>query len=182
MLFAFEVLPLAGGSPGIHGIVELLACLGAADDVHHIFATLEKHKRPFEHDLLSATVREFNGDFDTAKSLYERAMNAVPEDVYAMLLLGQFHVNRGNLDQALRVFEKAQAQAPESLQIMLELVDIYSAMKHHRKMADTYERAFDLYPQLLEDKQQAKLYHKACKKSGKKSLTPDNLKSPYRAR
>lgn len=76
-----------------------------------------------------------------------------------------------DVDTAQDAYEKASKLSPKNPFPLLSLIDIYQKKKDFTQLAVTYERCFEVLPELAQDKKMYKGYKKACKKIYKEPMT-----------
>lgn len=81
------------------------------------------------------------GDYDTAISYYEEALDLMPDFPKALHGLGRIYLQTGRADKAVEVLENAVAQAPKESRIYLDLGKAYRHVHEYNKAYDTFKKA-----------------------------------------
>jgi tetratricopeptide (TPR) repeat protein len=154
----------------LSGTVDLLYCLQADEHVEQLLSSLREGNHQAAYQLVTGSIREFGGEPDAAGEAYVEAAKAAPDDPLPVTMLGDLCFNRKDLEKAQAFYERARELAPEGLSVLQSLLGVYEARKDHEHLAETYERIFDLVPELRADKKLFKAYKKACKNAGRQPV------------
>ena len=71
----------------------------------------------------------------------------------------------GNSAKAVEKFEECLKLHPADLYSLIEIATIYEKKQDHPKIIETYDRLYDLNPELIPQSGMQKIYKKACKKT-----------------
>jgi tetratricopeptide (TPR) repeat protein len=151
----------------LYGSVELLLSLGEPEVVNNMLTSLKASGRDFERNLVVGRVNEFKGQPQDAAAAYEAAAQVDGADGLPHALAGEAWTLAGNLDRALEAYRRALAANSNDLDAIQGLIDVYTAQGDYWNVAEMYERAFDVVPELLQQKKVHKAYKKACKKANR---------------
>lgn len=149
------------------GNLELLYCLGQEDYLRQTIGKWGQHRNGFGSSFAGAVLAEVQGDDAMAESLYRKAAELYPEHAATYARMGTLYRRKKDLAQAEMLFRNAENLDPEDIEYKQLLLNVYTDLKDHDKLAETYERCFALVPALAGDKTAMKSYQKACKKSGR---------------
>lgn len=148
------------------GVLENLYCLQEIKDVESVLAVLKSNEMHHEAEVVSARWHELQGNLDHAIASYQAAHKLSPEDLYILFNLGRIERLLGKDAQALEAFHTCLELEPKALDVLIEIAGIYENKKDFPKIVESYDKIYDLRPDLVSEKGMKKLYKKACKKSG----------------
>ena len=151
---------------------ELLYCLHAEDHLRSILATLQEKGLEYPYNLVNGEALEFQGKLDEAVASYQRAADREPTDPLPLMSLGAVFLKKKDYQSARPVYEKALELAEDKFTVLEVLITVYDSLNDYAMLAETYEKCFDLVPELTQDKKVVKAYKKACKKAGKPPMVP----------
>jgi tetratricopeptide (TPR) repeat protein len=146
---------------------ETLYCLNAVDHIQLILGVLQEKRQEHAYHLVRGEALEFLGKLDKATDEYTKAIECDPEDALALMSLGTVCKKKNDLQSARKLYEKALELSNDKIYAYQELLTIYTNLKEHARVAETYEKCFEIVPGLKSDKKVWKAYRKACKKAGK---------------
>ena len=147
------------------GALENLYCLQEITDVQSVLAILKSKEMHHEAEVVSARWHELQGNLDHAIASYQAAHELSPEDLYILFNLGRMERMLGKDVRALDAFYKCLEIEPKALDVIIEIAGIYENKNDFPKIVETYDKIYDLRPDLVSDKGMKKQYKKACKKS-----------------
>lgn len=150
----------------LHDLLENLYLLQEVESAGSIVSVLKSQEMHSEAELVSARWHELQGDLSRAIASYKTAHEHSPEEIRILYNVGRLQRLQGNNPQALLTFAKCLELEPESLVVLLEIAGIHEGAKDFPRIVESYDRIYDLCPQLVDDKGMKKMYKKACKKSG----------------
>ncbi len=90
------------------------------------------------------------GNYDSALSYFETAVNKNPQRADAWIQVGFCKVKQGKNQDAIRAFEQALKLKPNSYEALNKLGDAYYYAGSYYKALDAYQRAVSLRPELAE--------------------------------
>ena len=93
----------------------------------------------FNHSLPNATSERAESD-DQLLHHYQSILKRNPNDVDALVILGNLYVARGQYEQALPVMKKIVEQQPENLDWQLHLADVYELIGQEGQAEQVYNR------------------------------------------
>ena len=73
----------------------------------------------------------------------------------------------GEPDRALEAYRQASMINPNDLDAVQGMIDAYTVKSDHWNVAEMYERAFSIVPDLRLEKKIVKAYKKTCKKANR---------------
>jgi tetratricopeptide (TPR) repeat protein len=115
----------------------------------HLREALEKDKTPLAYVLL-AEVKEMQGEFEEAQSLFEMALAAGPtREVEAEIEndMGNLAINRERYEEALRHFMRVVELAPRHEHSWYNIARAYRLLKNDVEAEVYYQRAIEEEPQ-----------------------------------
>ena len=148
------------------GALENLYCLQEITDVNSVLAVLKSNEMHHEHEVVSARWHELQGNLDHAIASYQAAHQLSPEDLYILFNLGRMERLLGKDERALEAFHKCLEIEPKAMDVIIEIAGIHENKNDFPKIVETYDKIYDLRPDLVSEKGMKKVYKKACKKSG----------------
>lgn len=86
------------------------------------------------------------GDFQTARSVYERVVPRMRTESNVMLNLGILHFSQSRFNEAIAAFTDAVNLAPRNPQLRLGLAQAYEQVGNHAKASEHAREAFKLSP------------------------------------
>jgi len=151
----------------LYGPIELLLCCDEKDHVNHILQRLKETKRDYEQHLITGAIQQFNGDPQAAAQSYETAAQHELRDTLPRLLAGEMWFAGGEPDRALEAYRQASMINPNDLDAVQGMIDAYTVKSDHWNVAEMYERAFSIVPDLRLEKKIVKAYKKTCRKANR---------------
>ena len=88
-----------------------------------------------------------------------------PDDTFPIFRMGKVEMLLGNSAKAVEKFEECLKLHPADLYSLIEIATIYEKKQDHPKIIETYDRLYDLNPELIPQSGMQKIYKKACKKT-----------------
>ena len=156
--------------PCLASAVELLYCLGEADYVHLVIATLQQEGLTYAYQLVNGASLAFQGNLQEAGESCRKAAECEPAEPLPLVYLGSVHLKQTDYEGARSVYEKALGLSQDRLPVLEGLLTVYESLKDHAKLAETYEECFQLMPGVTQDKKVVKAYKSACKKAGRQPV------------
>jgi len=150
----------------LSGLLENLYVLQEVDNASSIVSILKSQEMHSEAELVSARWHELQGNLNHAIDSYQSAHELSPEEIHILYNMGRMERLLGNPDKALQAFEKCLELEPDSLSVIIEIAGVYENQNDFPKIVETYDKIYDLCPELTAEKGMKKMYKKACKKSG----------------
>ena len=159
----------------IAGVLKDLYCLNELEGVESISEILMASNLEFENNIVLGRWNEMQGDLATASQKYQAAHAIRPDDPLALFQWGAAEVKQGNAAGAEAAFQKYLAICPNDISAYIELATLYETQNDYANIIKSYDQLYKLNPALLGQKPMAKVYKKACKKSGQPGQFLDQL-------
>ncbi len=143
---AGEAAGEAARPPASPGIGRWMAWLGAALAIVVLVGFGWVLLRRPVSDMDAAITAFRAGRLDSAEVLFERTVNAAPDNVDALLYLARIQRRRGHPEAAANTLKKAVAAAPEDADVRRELGHLFVDLGRSAMAVKQYQRAVDAAP------------------------------------
>ncbi len=150
----------------IGGIVEDLYCLKEIESIDSITQILDANNLGYEKSFVLGRWYDIQGQTEKAKFEFQAAHRMRPNESAPLYNIGMAEVKLGNAAGAEEAFAKYLEIVPDDISIFIELAGLYESQKNFEGIVKSYDRIYDLNPDVIPDKGMKKVYKKACKKSG----------------
>ncbi len=148
------------------GSLEDLYCLGEIDSADAVVDLMDAGGLQMERELVLGVWNQLHGHLEQAESHFELAHRIAPRSPYPLYQLGMLHIYRNNAEAAESTFGKYRQLCPDDLSPITELAGLFEQQKNWPKIVEYYDKIYAIHKQSWHNKAMAKLYKKACKKSG----------------
>ena len=150
--------------------VSTLLCLGEDDEVEKMQDSLEALHANLELTLVRGAIHEFYGEEKEAEQCFRSVLKGNYDSIVYPLYLAQHYQRWGYLEDAEELYLDGHRRWPDDVSYLEPLLAIYEELKVYEDLCDTYEKIFELVPEMQREKPFVRAYSKACKKDGRDPL------------
>lgn len=150
----------------IAGIMGDLYCLKEIENADSISDVLLANHLNYENEIVRGKWRELTGRLDQAKEHYQAAHRQKPDDSIPIYHTAMTELRMNRLEAAENELNKYLQMMPNDIGAYAKLAGIYEKQKKFDRLVGAYDAIYRLNPANVANKPMAKVYKKACKKSG----------------
>ncbi len=169
-----ETIEIDGAAPTdalelLEGSVDWFYSFSDHDFNQGILAQLNHPQCRYAEAMLQAYLHTMSGKLDHAINGYADAIEASPKRHIPYLRQANLLIENRKIDQAIAIYQSGAKLAeglPDELAIQIFMAHHLMNRKRFDEASKTHDRIVQLHPQMMNDRQFAKAFTKAKKKSG----------------